>query len=100
MGGTADPISAVRSSSKRLRTPDILTPSELEALVLELSQRERVMALLAGSTGVRRGELMALRWRDVDFQLSQANVTHSIGAMSRATPKRRRLASRCRFILL
>ena len=73
-----NPIKSVRTSSKRLRTPDILTPGELEALVLELPQRERVMVLLASSTGVRRGELIALRWGDVDFESKQANVNHSV----------------------
>jgi integrase len=30
------------------------------------------------SIEVMRGELIALRWRDIDFELMQANVTHSV----------------------
>jgi integrase len=36
------------------------------------------MVMLAGSTGLRRGELIALRWCNIDFELMQANVTHSV----------------------
>ncbi|MHB1838968.1 MAG: tyrosine-type recombinase/integrase [Acidobacteriaceae bacterium] len=73
-----NPISSVRSSAKRLRTPDILTTEEFQALIPELSQRARVIVLLAGSTGLRRGEMIALRWRDIDFESCQADVQHSI----------------------
>lgn len=73
-----NPISPVRSSAKRLRTPDILTPGEFQALIAALSLRERVIVLLAGSTGLRRGELIGLRWSDVDLETRQANVTRSV----------------------
>jgi integrase len=75
---STNPIASVRASSKRNRTPDILTLPEFEALVKELPQCESVMVLIAGTTGLRRSELIALRWQDVNFALNQINVTHAI----------------------
>ena len=49
-----NPITAVRTSAKRLRTPDILAPEEFRALLGELDLRERVLLLLVGATGLRR----------------------------------------------
>ena len=73
-----NPITAVRTSAKRLRTPDILAPEEFRALLGELDLRERVLLLLVGATGLRRGELIALRWSDLDFDNLLVNVTHSV----------------------
>jgi integrase len=75
---TQNPITAVRTSSKRLKDPEILTYLEFRKLVCELDQRERVMVLLAGSTALRRGEMFGLRWEDVDFKQQVVLVTHSI----------------------
>jgi integrase len=36
------------------------------------------MVLLDATTGVRRGELFALKWSDVDFSNLELNVTRSI----------------------
>ena len=73
-----NPISSVRTSSKRQREPQVLTPGEFQALLKELPEREHLMVLLAGSTGLRRGELMGLRWSDVDFEQQLLNVSRSI----------------------
>ena len=73
----ANPIQGVRCSAKRLRDPDILTPAEYEALIHELPQRERVMVMLAGTTGMRRSELIALTWRDVNFETLQVDINKS-----------------------
>jgi integrase len=73
-----NPITSVRTSAKRLRDPDILTPEEFQGLLDELGQRERLLVLLAGTTGLRRGELIALRWEDIDFAKNIVNVTHVI----------------------
>jgi integrase len=72
-----NPITKVRASSKRLREPDVLTPAEFAALVDELPLRVKTMVILAGSTGLRRSELVALTWRDVDLLLMQINVLRS-----------------------
>ena len=69
-----NPIQGVRCSAIRLRDPDVLTPDEFTRLVKELPQRERVMVLLAGTTGLRRSELIALTWQDVDFKMLQIQV--------------------------
>jgi len=72
-----NPISKVRTSSKRLRETDVLTPEEFAALLPELKLRERAMVILAGSTGLRRSELVALTWSDIDLTLMQVNVRRS-----------------------
>jgi len=74
---TFNPISKVRSSAKRLREPDVLAPGEFQALLRELPLRERVMVMIAGSTGLRRSELLALRWSDVNFFTMEIAVTRS-----------------------
>jgi len=72
-----NPISKVRTSAKRLREPDVLSPTEIASLLAELKLRERAMVMLAGSTGLRRSELVALTWRDIDLELMQVNVRRS-----------------------
>jgi integrase len=72
---TLNPISKVRTSSKRLREKDVLTPEEFHALIKQLTVRDLAMVLLIGSTGVRRSELMALVWTDLDTQNMEVSIT-------------------------
>ena len=73
----SNPITQVRCSAKRLRVPDVLTPVEFRALLSRLELRDRAMVLLAGSTGLRRSELVALTWGDIAFDRCQITVRRS-----------------------
>ena len=73
-----NPIEWVRQSAKRRTAPDILTTSEVQSLLANLRFRERTLVLLAVTTGLRRSEVFALKWKDVDFQEKQIHVTRSI----------------------
>ena len=73
-----NPITMVRQSAKRMKTPDILEVSELVDLFDQLSHRDRAMALLDVVTGLRRSELIGLKWKDVDFEQLELSVTRSV----------------------
>ena len=50
----------------------------MQRLLSKLQLRERTLALLDAGTGLRVSELLALRWRDVDFERLELSVTQSI----------------------
>jgi integrase len=82
-----NPITSVRQSAKRLRTPDVLTPQELAALLAKLPEPLRTAAELDAFTGLRRGELIGLQWRDVDFENLVIHVRRSVVMMVEGLPK-------------
>jgi integrase len=71
-----NPISKVRTSSKPLREKDVLSPEEFQTLLGELSVPDRGMVLLAGSTRLRRPEMIALSWADVNVLTLEATRFH------------------------
>ena len=73
-----NPITLVRQSAKRKNIPTVLEPPEIQSLLLQLTSCFRLMVLLDATTGLRRSELFALKWRDVDFSNLELNVTRSI----------------------
>jgi integrase len=74
---TFNPINRVRTSQRRLRDKDILTPEEFQKLVQRLSVRDRAMVLLIGSTGLRRSEMIALTWSDLNTRTMEVNILRS-----------------------
>jgi integrase len=72
-----NPILLVRQSAKRQRIPEWLEPEELSALLSRLDRCFRVM-VLDPATGLRRSELLALKWGDIEFESQQIKVQRSI----------------------
>jgi integrase len=73
-----NPIRAVWQSAKRERIPTPLTAEKMQGLFAELGLRDRTLVLLDVPTGMRRGELLAIQWRDIDFQKWTLNIRKSI----------------------
>lgn len=48
--------------------PDVLTASEVRALLAELPEPCRTMALIAALAGLRVSEILGLQWHDVDLE--------------------------------
>ncbi|MDQ6841859.1 MAG: tyrosine-type recombinase/integrase, partial [Actinomycetota bacterium] len=66
----------------------VFSPEEVWALVRAASlERDGALFLTATFTGLRMGELLALRWRDVDFGGSTIRVRASYAAGQLTTPK-------------
>jgi integrase len=77
--------------------PDIrfLEPEEVETLLRgvpddDLGGVERRMYLMAAMTGMRQGELLALRWRDIDWPAHRVRIRRSFVRGEFGTPKSKR----------
>lgn len=67
---------------------DVLEPAEVMQLV-EAAENESDSALFATAafTGLRQGELIALRWQDIDFAAATIRVTRAFTHGALTTPK-------------
>jgi integrase len=77
----ANPLKYVRQSGKRQSIPFVLEADQFKELFAALRQRERTMILLDCGSGLRRGELIGLKWFDMNFAKKLMDVTRSVVEM-------------------
>jgi integrase len=84
-----NPVANVdRFRTRRSGDIEVFSPEEVWALVrAAASEMDGAIYLTAAFTGLRRGEVLALRWRDVDFEGSTIRVRASYAANQLSTPK-------------
>jgi integrase len=95
---TANPVAATERPRVVHTDPDIrfLNREELEALLRAvprddvLGPTEYALYTVAAMTGLRQGELVALRWRDIDWTAGVVRVRRTYTRGEWGTPKSRR----------
>jgi integrase len=82
----AEPVE--RPRVRRSAKIDVLRPEEVEALVRAAeSDQDAALFHTAAFAGLRMGELLGLRWRDIDFKRSTIHVRENWTAGETTTPK-------------
>lgn len=73
----SDTVSSPRKERHEIQT---LTPEQAQHL-LEVAHDHRLEALLtvALATGMRRGEILALRWKDINLEKRHLQIRHTVG---------------------
>ena len=57
--------------------PNPFSKAELSRIFAHLDEHRRPYFILQATTGMRTGELMALRWKDIDFKNQQIRISRS-----------------------
>jgi integrase len=88
-GLPVNPLTRIEKHPQR-RSGDVqvFSPEEVWALVrAAATDQDAALFLTAAFTGLRKGELLALRWRDVDFTGATLRVRSSFAGGQLTTPK-------------
>jgi len=76
-------IKFYKENNKRLR---YLEPEEINRLLQECSEHLRPIVILALNTGMRLGEILNLKWRDIDLDQKLIYIIHTKSGEKREVP--------------
>jgi integrase len=83
----ANPVEKTRRSKVLQKEPEPFNETEMNKILSELEEPYRLYFQLAFYTGMRTGELLALRWEDVDLENKKIYVRKSISHGIEKEPK-------------
>jgi len=86
----ANPALYVERPRVEIEEMEILTPPEIRRLLEAAEEPVRTFLLCAVLTGMRRGELLGLKWEDIDFAGNRIHVRRALWRGGFVTPKSRR----------
>jgi integrase len=74
-----NPVSSVKRPKVQRRTHTVFTPEQARAFLVAAEEKRLGPAFAIGlSLGLRRGEVLGLRWRDIDLDASTLRVAQTI----------------------
>jgi integrase len=90
--GYLDTNPAQYAEGPRCENPEmeVLTPEEIRRLLAHAEEPLRTLLLCAVLTGMRRGELLGLKWEDIDLEGHRLFVRRALWRGKFVTPKSRR----------
>ena len=91
----SNPVSRVRffkEDNQRLRYLDV---GEIQRLLIQSAQRLRAVIIVAINTGMRKGEIRDLKWKDVDFKQGVITLLRTKSGKARYIP----INTACRNVL-
>ena len=87
IAGLINPVTAVKRPSDSVARDRRLTPTEKEQLLSESlrtgSEQLHLAILIALNTGMRQGEILKLKWDDLDFERNQITVRDTKNGLNR-----------------
>jgi integrase len=89
-----NPVKGVSRLREDEHAVPALSHEEQEALIQACPRKIRDFAMIALDTGLRRGEILRLEWRDVDLAERMVTVRHSKSGKSRVVHLTARLVTR------
>ena len=70
-----NPCSKVNIPKKTKYKPKILTDTQFNTLFTSVSGVDKIIIMLAGLVGLRRGEIFGLKWSDIDFDNHKLSIS-------------------------